>query len=270
MFAHDHADLPENLLPDDVADLLAGLGYRADRRNITRALEAADIPGVTRPATRAQKWIIPTSQLCDVVAAVLQRRELRAAAPGWRPVGSLDRYRLPAARMLMQRRELAKYVPPAVRRQIQAEEREREKAGRQRIQDRLDEEERDRQADERHRAAAYKRIADFATMHLYFEFRCRAMEARCPRPRGEDFYQSPAYAAFAAEWPDTSNRPTWWRLPPEVLEAAVKLLRPWLNGKAKMPSIEHLLSIDVDYTKPWPWRADTAPLAGGEAQERAA
>ena len=34
MFAHHDAKLPENLLPDDVADLLAGLGYRVDRRNI--------------------------------------------------------------------------------------------------------------------------------------------------------------------------------------------------------------------------------------------
>src|SRR4051794_9773730 len=111
MFAHHNADLPANLLPDDVADLLAWLGHRVDRRNITRALEVAGIPGVVPPASRARRWIIPSACLLDVVAAVLQRRELRAAAPGWRSAGPLEHHHLPAARMLMQRPELAKYVP---------------------------------------------------------------------------------------------------------------------------------------------------------------
>jgi hypothetical protein len=53
MFAHDKLDLPANLLPDDVSDLLAWLGYRCDRRNITRALEVAGIPGVVPPGSRA-------------------------------------------------------------------------------------------------------------------------------------------------------------------------------------------------------------------------
>jgi hypothetical protein len=53
MFAHDKLELPDNLLPDDVADLLAWLGYRCDRRNITRALEVAGIPGVVPPGSRA-------------------------------------------------------------------------------------------------------------------------------------------------------------------------------------------------------------------------
>src|SRR3954454_15786214 len=126
MFAHDKLELPENLLPDDVSDLLAWLGYRCDRRNITRALEVTRIPGIVPPGSRAARWTIPCEELLDVTAAVLQRRELRAAAPGRRSVGPLDRYRLSAARLLMQEPALSRYVPLAVRRQIQAEERARE------------------------------------------------------------------------------------------------------------------------------------------------
>jgi hypothetical protein len=69
MFAHDKLELPANLLPDDVADLLAWLGYRCDRRNITRALEGAGIPGVVPPGSRAAKWTIPCERLLDVTAA---------------------------------------------------------------------------------------------------------------------------------------------------------------------------------------------------------
>ena len=82
MFAHDKLDLPANLLPDDVADLLAWLGYRCDRRNITRALEVAGIPGVVPPGSRAAKWTIPCERLLDVTAAVLHRRAFRAARAG--------------------------------------------------------------------------------------------------------------------------------------------------------------------------------------------
>ena len=34
MFAHDRLELPANLLPDDVSDLLARLGYRVDREEV--------------------------------------------------------------------------------------------------------------------------------------------------------------------------------------------------------------------------------------------
>src|SRR3954452_13331571 len=73
MFAHDKLDLPENLLPDDVSDLLARLGYRCDRCNITRALEGAGIPGVVPPGSRAAKWTIPCERLLDVTAAFRTR-----------------------------------------------------------------------------------------------------------------------------------------------------------------------------------------------------
>ena len=73
MFTHGKITLPENLLPDHVADLLARLGYRVDRRNVTLALSAAEIPGVIPPPSRATRWTIPRDQLLDVTAAVLRR-----------------------------------------------------------------------------------------------------------------------------------------------------------------------------------------------------
>ena len=50
-----------------------------------------------------------------------------------------------------------------------------------------------------------------------------------------------------------------------MLEDAVELLRPYMTGKANTrPPIEGLLP-EVDYTKPWPWRA----LDEAEAEEDA-
>ena len=72
MFAHDRLELPANLLPDDVADLLALLGHHVDRRNATRALEAARIPGVVAPASRATRWTIPREALLDRYGSVAE------------------------------------------------------------------------------------------------------------------------------------------------------------------------------------------------------
>ena len=104
----------------------------------------------------------------------------------------------------MQVPALARCVPLAVRRQIQAEEREREEAARQAVQRRLDEAERDRRAEERWRAAEFKRVAASVTAWLYFEARCRAMAARF-RHLDKDVYASGAYVAFQAEWPDPAS-----------------------------------------------------------------
>src|SRR4051812_9500928 len=169
MFAHHDAKLPETLLPDDVADLLARLGYRVDRRNLCRALEAADIPGVVPPASRAARWTIPVGCVLDVVAAVLQRRDLRAAAPGRRPARPLDRYHLPAARLLMQVPALAEHVLLALRRRVSAEVRERVEAARERARERQAAAERARRAEARVRDTDIERLEDYAMQELDFE-----------------------------------------------------------------------------------------------------
>src|SRR3954447_14180080 len=137
MFAHDKLDLPENLLPDDVSDLLARLGYRCGRRNITRALEGAGVPGIVPPGSRAAKWTIPCETLLDVTAAVLHRRAFRAAGPARLPVRPRGDFRLDAARLLRER-ELARYVPPHLRREISAERRRAEAAAAERRRQRVE------------------------------------------------------------------------------------------------------------------------------------
>ncbi|MFL5334449.1 MAG: hypothetical protein ACJ8H8_14970 [Geminicoccaceae bacterium] len=135
--------------------------------------------------------------------------------------------------------------PVAVKRWLaarEAREAARQRLAREQCETRLREEaERTRRAEERWQAAEFKRIAASVTQWLYAEARWRAMAAR-----GAD---------LGTEWPDPKARPDWWRLPPDVLSAAVELWRPYLCGKAKRPAIEHLLP-DIDYTKPWPWRSD--------------
>jgi hypothetical protein len=149
--------------------------------------------------------------------------------------------------------------PVAVKRWLaarEAREAARQRLAREQREARLREEaERERLAKERRRAAEHKRIAACVTQWLYAEARCRAQAARF-RQLDKDTYTSAAYAAFQAEWPDPASTPSWWRLPSTTLDAAVGLLQPYLSGKANVrPAIEHLLP-EVDYSKPWPWRAD--------------
>jgi hypothetical protein len=157
--------------------------------------------------------------------------------------------------------------PVAVKRWLaarEAREADRQRLAREQREARLREEaERDRQAEERWQRAQFKRVADFATMQLYFEARCRAQAARF-RQLDKDVYASEAYAAFQAEWPDPASPPSWWRLPSTTLDTAVELLQPYLTGKVNVrPSIEHLLPDDIDYTKPWPWRSDAVADRAG-------
>src|SRR3954462_7805735 len=138
MFAHDKLHLPENLLPDDVSDLLARLGYRCDRRNITRALEGAGIPGVVPPRSRAAKWTIPCTTLLDVTAAILHRRAFWAAGPARMPVRPRGHFRLDAARLLLRERELARYVRPHLKREVAGGRRQAEAAAAERRRQQLE------------------------------------------------------------------------------------------------------------------------------------
>jgi hypothetical protein len=148
--------------------------------------------------------------------------------------------------------------PDAVARWLaerEAREAARRRLARERHEARRREEaERARRAEERMRAAESGRVASFATMWLYGEARWRAMAARLPKSRGQDCYQSAAYVAFATEWP--AECPSWWRLPPDALAAAVELLRGYVTGRAPArPPTEHLLP-GVDYGAPWRWRTN--------------
>jgi hypothetical protein len=258
MFAHDELTLPDNLLPDDVADLLARLGHRVDRRNVTRALEGAGIPGVAAPASRARRWTIPRGALLDVVAAVLHRRWCRAAAPGRWSFGSPARHRLPAARLLLREPALAPLVPEALRREVRAERRRADAEALERRRRELREEQRRRRTEEGWRRRQEQQIERQCLFELYAATWTRAREARVPaHAGGRD--DAPEYRAFVERWPRPSaGPPGWWRPPPRVLPAAVERFRPYWVGKAARPEIQDLLPRDVAYGKPWPWRAEGA------------
>jgi hypothetical protein len=256
MFAHEKLELPENLLPDDVADLLAGLGYRVDRRNVTRALEAADIPGVVSPASRATRWVIPRDEILDVLAAVLLRRALRSAAPGRYPVGDLTQYHLPAARLLMQVPAFDKYVPPALQRRVKAEYRARREAEEERKRQRLAEAERERRREVRQREQDEKRRNDAAALVLYCEFRNCACD-QLVAGRGSD---SPEFANFLKDWPGPglSRAPAWWAAPPGLLQKARERTDAWIDGRAKgWPNVRDLIP-NTNYAVPWPWRTEVS------------
>ena len=257
MFAHQSHPLPENLLPDDVADLLSRLGHRVDRRNVTRALEGAGIPGVVPPASRAERWTIPLTTLLDVVAAVLQRRELRSAGPGRRVLPSLEKFRLSAARLLMREPALAKHVELKLRRRVTAEIRLQEEAAQERAATRMAEAERQRRAAIRMERADRQRRENFAMGELYFEARLRATAARFPTI-DKLALESAAFTAFMHEWPYPGDRPSWWLPPPGALVSAVDRQRDWLDGKTReRPDLAPLIPA-IDFTEPWPWRREAA------------
>src|SRR3954454_10482381 len=206
MFAHDKLELPENLQPDDVSDLLAWLGYRCDRRNINRALEVAGIPGVVPPRSRPAKWTIPCATLLDVTAAVLHRRAFRAAGPARMPVRPRGDFRLEAARLLLRERELARYVPPHLKREVAAERRQAEAAAAKRRRQQLEAAEAERRKEELRHRRGEERHRETAMLFAYVECRLVASAARFPMYT-EGLYDSPAFRAFLEAWPVADQRP---------------------------------------------------------------
>src|SRR3954451_11893556 len=256
MFAHDKLDLPDNLLPDDVADLLAWLGYRCDRRNITRALEVAGIPGVVPPRSRAAKWTIPCETLLDVTAAILHRRAFRAAGPARMPVRPRGDFRHEAARLLLRERELARYVPPHLRREIAAERRQAEAAAAERRRQQLAAAEAERREAELRRQRTEARRRATAMLFAYAECRLAASAARFP-VYTEGLYDTPAFRAFLEAWPVADQRRRWWLPPPGMLEVVMAKLRPWFAGTVRQqPDFALLVPTDIDFARLWPWRAD--------------
>src|SRR3954451_10283168 len=256
MFAHDKLELPENLLPDDVSDLLARLGYRCDRRNITRALEVAGIPGIVPPGSRAARWTIPRETLLDVPAAVLHRRAFRAAGPARLPVRPRGAFRLDAARLLLRERKLARYVPPHLRREIAAERRQAEAAAAERRRQQLEAAEAERREAELRRQRGAARRRETAMLFAYAECRLAASAARFP-VYTEGLYDTPAFRAFFEAWPVADQRPRWWLAPPGMLEVVMAKLRPWFAGTVRQqPDFAPLVPTDIDFTQPWPWRAE--------------
>jgi hypothetical protein len=246
--------LPETLTVLDVEDLMTSLGRPSDRTAIARALAQTEIEGVVAPTRRGEPWRIPAASLLDVVAAILRRRDARAAAAARMPTEPLQSYRLASARLLARRPDLARIVPQRLRRQITADERKRREAAEAAARLRQAAIERELQREARVQAAELARLQDLARLHLYFDARVAATAARFPK-LDRDALNSPAFAAFMEEWPYPADRPRWWQPPPGALDEAVELLRPWVAGKTRAsPRLDHLIPRGIDYSQPWPWR----------------
>jgi hypothetical protein len=248
--------LPETLTVLDVEDLMTSLGRPSDRTAIARALAQTEIEGVVAPRRRGEPWRIPAASLVDVVAAILRRRDARAAAAARMPIEPLQSYRVPAARLLARRADLARVVPQGLRRQIAADERKRREAADAAARLRQAAAERERQREARVNAAELARLQDLARLHLYFDARVAATAARFPK-LDRDTLNSAEFADFMLEWPYPADRPSWWQPPPGALDAAVELIRPWVIGKTReCPRLEHLLPRKINYSQPWPWRRE--------------
>jgi hypothetical protein len=249
---------PETLSPDAVSDLLARLGHPIDRRNIVLALQAEPIPGVTPSPCRGTPWSISRSALLDTVAAVLRRRAMRSAARSFQPVPSLARFHRPAAELLMRDPDLARLVPRALRRSIEAAAQLRQEAAEARRKAAAWAAGAAQRAEDAREREDRRRLHEFAMLSLYFECRLRASAARFAK-LDQATVESLAYAAFCVEWPFPNARPPSWLPPPGTLEAAAELLRPWLVGTAKAPpELRHLLPSEIDWSQPWPWWRDDA------------
>ena len=255
MFAHDKLELPENLLPDDVSDLLARLGHRCDRRNVTRALEDAGIPGVVPPASRATRWTIPSrpcstwSRPCCSVAGPCGR----AGSAAGRPAGGVPPAGGPPAPARARPRPAG---ATAVRREIAAGRRRDEAAAAERRRRRLEAAEAGKRGEELRRRRDEARRLESAMPFAYAECRLAASAALFP-VYTEGLYDTPAFAAFLEAWPLPDHRPSWWRPPPGMLGQVEARLTPWLAGKVRQPpDFRALVPAGIDFARPWPWRAD--------------
>jgi hypothetical protein len=250
--------LPETLTALDLEDLMTALGHPTDRTNCARPLAQTPIAGVVAPTKRGQPWRVPREALLDTVAGILRRRAARAAAAGGWGLGPLERYHLPAARLLMERRELVPLVPDALRRRVRAERREARAAAAERL--RRAEAERARRREQRQREQDESWRNKSALSALYYEVR-NAAHAQWFTDVTGPYMDTPRWAAFEEEWPLPplwQGVPGWWRPPPGTLERMRERTDAWIDGKCKDHPDGRDLVPDVDLTQPWPWRAEPA------------
>ena len=237
------ADGPDQHRPGAAPD--AGRGRRGARE--------------ARPAVAG-----PAAALAGAVAAVLRRRDARAAAAARREPGPPRSYELPAARLLLARGDLAPLVPQALRRRVRAERRAALAAAAERVRRRAG---RGRTGAAPRRAgasagrAALRRRGRAAVLRGLPDGRRRGAvrwighRRRAPptttRPSSPRSWRSGPTPSFPG------GAPAWWRPPPGMLARMRERTDPWIDGRTReVPDGRDLVPADVDLTKPWPWRAE--------------
>jgi hypothetical protein len=274
--------LPEVLSASDVADVLVRVGFPVDRQNVARALHQAPVDGVIAPGRIGQGWRVPRSALLDVFATCLWRRAQRERAPRGHGPGSPAAYRVDAAELLMEERELARLVPRSLkqavrqrwgaRRRAEEERRRRQEEWEKKLDDlvwgkfRKEEERRRREREELERSVEEGR---------------RKEEERKQRRLLEDTYQLCRHSARAAygvtyghgwntrpenqpylrDWP--GSPPDWWLPPPGLAEFVQAEGYKFYHGGTYNPPAWDRWVPRYTPGQPWPWRKrDGADDAG--------
>jgi hypothetical protein len=102
--------LPRHLSASEIEALFAKVGVTIDRQDVASVLRLVPLDGAIPPGRRGQAWVIPKSQLLQLLALCVARRT---------PV-NFDRMFLDAAERLLSDRDLAEMMPPPLKRAVLA------------------------------------------------------------------------------------------------------------------------------------------------------
>ncbi len=100
------------------------VGVSLDRQSIASTLRLVPLAGAIPPGRPGRSWVIPTNQLLNLLVACLARRTRRGTRRGARALVDFDRLYLDAAEYLIRHQELARMMPPSLKKAV----RERQKA----------------------------------------------------------------------------------------------------------------------------------------------
>jgi hypothetical protein len=264
--------LPETLSASDVADVLVRVGFPVDRQNVARALHQAPVDGVIAPGRVGQGWRVPKAALLDVTATCFWRRAQRELAPRGYGPGSPCSYRLDAAELLMEDRELARLVPRSLKRRVRERQESRRRAEEERrrraeeFQKKLDEavwgKWRREQERERREREELLRLVEEGRRKDEEKKRKRLLEDTYQLCRHSaaaaygvsmtpGWLQAPASQPFLRDWPGPP--PDWWRPPPGLPEfVQAEGYKFYHGGTYSPPSWDRWVPEYVP-GQPWPW-----------------
>jgi len=119
--------LPRFLSASDVEEVLLQVGLSVDRESVSRALRLLPLEGAMPPGRPGQAWVIPKVQLLQLLVVCLARRASRGTRGGGRMPINFHRVCPDAAGYLMRDPELARMMPPSVKKLVK----DRQKARKQ-------------------------------------------------------------------------------------------------------------------------------------------
>jgi hypothetical protein len=118
--------LPRFLSAAAAEEIMLQVGVSLDRQSIASALRLVPLDGVIPPGRPGQAWVVPTNQLLNLLVVCLARRASRGTRGGGRMPVNFDRIYLDAAGYLMRNRELARMMPPSLKKAVRERQRARD------------------------------------------------------------------------------------------------------------------------------------------------